>query len=103
MALRLDGLSVTKPKGLKADESLSSSLSSVFSWSAALAMTLALLLLPLQLASQPIWDLGLKGLSMEGRGEEEGGRLRGRESRAQAIFSGCGCWSLEVENQRFEN
>lgn len=101
MALRLDGLSVTKPKGLKAGESESESfsVSLVLSWSAALAVTLALLLL---LVKRRMWDLGLGELGTAERGEEEGGRLKGRDCRAEAILSGCcGCWSLEVENQRF--
>lgn len=100
MALRLDGLSVTKPKGLKAGESESESfsVSLVFSWSAALAVTLALLLL---LVKRGMWDLGLGEFGTAERGEEEAGRLKGRESRAEAILTSCGCWSLEVENQRF--
>lgn len=89
MALRLDGLSVTKPKGLNAGESdgTSFSLFLVWSWSElALAVTLALLLLPLM--SQRVLDLDLRELVE--RGEEGGRRLRGR---AQAIFW---LWLLEL-------
>lgn len=89
MALRLDGLSVTKPKGLNAGESdeTSFALFLVWSWSElALAVTLALLLLPLM--SQRVLDLDLRELVE--RGEEGGRRLRGR---AQAIFW---LWLLEL-------
>lgn len=57
MALRLDGLSVTKPKGLKAGASLSLSLASAWSCSAELALIVILvgggvaLLLPVLLHS----------------------------------------------------
>lgn len=90
MALRLDGLSVTKPKGLNAGESDESlSLFLVWSWSElALAVTLALLLLLLPLMSQRVLDLGLREIVE--RGEEGGRRLRGR---AQAIFW---LWLLEL-------
>lgn len=88
MALRLDGLSVTKPKGLNAGESDESlSLFLVWSWSElALAVTLALLLVPLM--SQRVLDLDLR--EFVERGEEGGRRLRGR---AQAIFW---LWLLEL-------
>lgn len=86
--MRLEGLSVTNPNGLKAGESCSVSLFLVWSWSEALAVTLNndLLVVMRQLG---IWDL-------EMRGEEGGRRLRGRESRgggAQAMFW---LWLLEL-------
>lgn len=96
MALRLEGLSVTKPKGLKAGESESESLSSAV----ALATTVDLLLLLIVVHDKQV--LGLV------KNCEEGWWLRGGESRgaqARAIFPVVAVHNLELEvkkeNQRF--
>lgn len=96
MALRLDGLSVTKPNGLKAGESESVSLSSAV----ALATTVDLLLLLMV-----FHDIQVLGLVKNG---EKGWWLRGGESRgaqARAIFLVVAVPNLEFkvekENQRF--
>lgn len=108
MALRLDGLSVTNPKGLKAGESESES----FSSAVALATTGDLLLLQMLVHDKQV--LGLVETGHEGGWLRSGGESRGAQARAIFLFfifycSGCGSSSahklvtLEVkeEDQRF--
>lgn len=83
MALRLEGLSVTKPKGLKAGESLSLS-SLLLSPSEALVMILVALFLS-ELLLQRVWQLMVAAVSVI-LAVEEMGRVRGEGGeRVQAI------------------
>lgn len=85
MALRLDGLSVTNPKGLKSGELESSSLALSFWLALALVMsTVGLLRLLLLVRSvKNIWELGFGEMGRIEIGEWVG-ELRGGESRGQA-------------------